>query len=224
MKKEINKMASLSELKELNKSDFNKMKEWKEDEYQKIRYDLGLLREGQKINHKDLRLSFIGLAKQNSELLDLNKKLNQQLERVVKELNILKKEREEKVALKEARANRKRLSKRQPITPEIYQLLTKAAENLNYTSVRLRIAFCLLTVTGIQINELLSLKVGQLQTLLESHWIGIDSSKRGPANYKTFLTRKGKKLVDQRKKDFEFLFLMKNLESYIFLNQIMIKC
>jgi hypothetical protein len=60
------------------------------------------------------------------------------------------------------------------------------------------------------------LKVHQLQTLLESHWIGIDRSKRGPANHKAFLTGEGKKLVNERKKDFEFLFLMKNLDSYIF--------
>jgi hypothetical protein len=42
----------------------------------------------------------------------LNQKLSQQLERVVEELNVLKKERKEKTARKEARANRKRLSKR----------------------------------------------------------------------------------------------------------------
>ena len=136
-----------------------------------------------------------------------------------KELNVLKKEREEKAARKEARANRKRLPKRQPITPEIYRLLIQAAESPSYTSVRLRIAFCLLTVTGIRINELLPLKVGQLQTLLESHWIGIDRSKRGPANYKAFLTREGRKLVDKREKDFEFLFLMKNTDSYIFTSE-----
>lgn len=73
------------------------------------------------------------------------------------------------------------------------------------------------TVTGIRINEFLPLKVGQLQTLLESHWIGIDHSKRGPANHKAFLTREGRKLVDEREKDFEFLFLMKNPDSYIFI-------
>ena len=204
---------------ELKKEDFNKLKKWKEEEYSKIRSDLGLILEGQKINQKDLRLGFIGLATQNSELLELNKELNQQLERVVKELNVLKKEREEKAARKEARANRKRLPKRQPITPEIYRLLIQAAESPSYTSVRLRIAFCLLTVTGIRINELLPLKVDQLQTLLESHWIGIDRSKRGPANHKAFLTREGKKLVDERKKDFEFLFLMKNPDSYIFTSE-----
>jgi hypothetical protein len=63
------------------------------------------------------------------------------------------------------------------------------------------------------------LKVHQLQTLLESHWIGIDRSKRGPANQKAFLTREGRKLVDERKKDFEFLFLMKNPDSYIFTSE-----
>lgn len=92
MKEEISKIVFLSRLKELKKSDFNKMKEWKEEEYRKIRSDLGLILEGQKINQKDLRLGFIGLAKQNSELLDLNKKLTQQLETVVKELSVLKKE------------------------------------------------------------------------------------------------------------------------------------
>lgn len=216
MTEEISKVFSLSGLKQ---EDFNKLKKWKKEEYIKIRSDLALLLEGQKINQKDLRLGFIGLATQNSELLDLNKRLKEQLERVEKEFSLLKKEREEKAARKEARANRKRLPKRQSVTPEIYRLLIQAAESPSYTSVRLRIAFCLLTVTGIRINELLPLKVHQLQTLLESYWIGIDRSKRGPANHKAFLTREGRKLVDERKKDFEFLFIMKNLDSYIFTSE-----
>lgn len=148
--------------------------------------------------------------------MDLNKELNQQLDIVVSELNIIKKEREEKAAKKEARASRKRLPKRDPITPDIYRELIKAVESPAYSSVRLRIAFCLLTVTGIRINELLSLKVHQLETLLNCHWIAIDRSKRGPANHKAFLTREGKKLVDQRKKDFELIFLMKKPDSYVF--------
>jgi site-specific recombinase XerD len=100
--------------------------------------------------------------------------------------------------------------------PEIYCLLIQGAESHSYTSVRLRVAFCLLTVTGIRINELLPLKVYQLQTLLKSDWIGINRSKRRPANHKAFLTYEGKKLVGNRKKDFEFIFLMKNEDSYIF--------
>ena len=63
------------------------------------------------------------------------------------------------------------------------------------------------------------MRVGQLQTLLEADWIGIDRSKKGPSNHKVFLTHKGKKLVEERKKDFEFLFLMKNSDSYVFMSE-----
>jgi hypothetical protein len=86
MKEQISKVVSFSELKELKKSGFNKLKKWKEEKYIKIRSDLAFILESHKISQRDLRLGFIGLAKQNSELLDLNKKLTQQLETVVKEL------------------------------------------------------------------------------------------------------------------------------------------
>jgi integrase len=216
--KEINKLIYLSELNELKKRGLNTLKI--EEEYREIRSDIQIVLESQKITQKNLRLGFIGLATQNPKLLKLNEKLNQQLEIVEKELNILKKEREKKAARKEAHANRKRLPKRQPITREIYCLLIQAAESPGYTSVRLRIAFCLLTVTGIRINELLPLKMGQLQTLLEAYWIRIDRSKRGPTNHKAFLTREGRKLVEERRKDFNFLFLMKTMNSYIFTSEL----
>ena len=69
---------------------------------------------------------------------------------------------------------------------------------------------------GIRIGELLPLKVSQLETLLEEGWIFIDRLKKGPANHKVFLTREGKELVRARKKDFKFLFLMKDKDSYLF--------
>ena len=186
----------------------------------KIGSGLKLLLEGQKIQQKEIRLGFIGLAKQNSELLDLNKKLNRQLDKTLEELNVLKKEREDKAVRKKTRANRKRLPKRQPMTSLIYQQLIEEAEGPSYTRVRLRIAICLLAVTGVRINELLGLKVNQLETLLKFHWIEIDRSKRGPASHKAFLTREGKNLVEKRKKDFEFIFLMKKPESYIFTSEL----
>lgn len=62
--------------------------------------------------------------------------------------------------------------------------------------MRLRICFCLLVVTGVRINELLPLKIKDLQTLLELNWIAIDRSKRGPANHKAFLTSEGKKILN----------------------------
>ena len=72
-----------------------------ENKYKKILNNLELLLEGQKVTQKDLQLGFIGLAKQNNELIDLNKELNQQLEIVMSELNVMKKERAEKAARRE---------------------------------------------------------------------------------------------------------------------------
>ena len=199
-----------------NNSNTLKIKE----DYREISSGIQLLLESQEIIEKDIRLGFIGLATQNHKLIKLNESLNRKLERVENELNMLKQEREEKASRKEARTNRKRLPKRDPVTREIYNLLIQAVVSPNYTSVRLRIAFCLLAVTGIRISELLPLKVSQLQTLLTAHWIAIDRSKRGPANHKAFLTREGRKVVDERRKDFNFLFLMKDMDSYVFTSEL----
>ena len=81
---------------------------------------------------------------------------------------------------------------------------------------RTRIIIFLFRLLGIRISELLPLKVGQLETLLAEGWISINRLKRGPANHKAFLTLEGKKLVKARKRDFEFLFLMKDKDSYVF--------
>ena len=66
---------------------------------------------------------------------------------------------------------------------------------------------------------MLPLKVDQLQTLVEEGWIAIDRSKRGPANHKAFLTKEEKKLVKDRQKDLQFIFLMKEPDSYVFTNK-----
>ena len=187
-----------------------------ENKYKKILNNLELLLEGQKVTQKDLQLGFIGLAKQNNELIDLNKELNQQLEIVMSELNVMKKERAEKAARREKLSEQKRFPKRDPINSEIYNLLMKESEGPSYIATRTRIAICLLTVTGIRVSELLPVKVGQLETLLKEGWISIDRLKKGPANHKAFLTSEGKKIVKARKRDFEFLFAMKSKYSYVF--------
>ena len=168
---------------------------------------------------EELRRGFIGLALRNEELLKSNEQLKQQLNEVQKELNAIKQEREEKAARKEARANRKRLPKRDPMTREIYKELIEAAQGPTYIHVRTRIAISILAVTGIRINELLPLKVNQLQTLIKENWIAIDRSKRGPSNHKAFLTKEGKKIIQDRQKDFELIFLMKEPDSYMFTSE-----
>ena len=51
------------------------------------------------------------------------------------------------------------------MTAEIYTELMRAAEEPTYIKLRTQMALCILTVTGIRINELLPLKVSQLEEL-----------------------------------------------------------
>jgi integrase len=191
--------------------------------YEPLRDELSKILENQRISKKKqdqiletTQRGFIGLALRNEELLKSNDQLKQQLDEVLKELNAIKEEREEKAARKEARANRKRLPKRDPMTGEIYRELMRATEGPTYINLRTRMALCILAVTGIRINELLSLKVRQLETLFKENWIAIDRSKRGPSNHKAFLTKEGKKIIQDRQKDFQLIFLMKEQDSYLF--------
>ena len=191
--------------------------------YEILKDELSQILENQRISKKKqdqiletTQRGFIGIALRNEELLKSNDQLKQQLDNVIKELNTIKQEREQKAARKKSWTNRKRLPKRDPMTREIYNELIKAAEGPTYIKLRTRIALCILTVTGIRINELLPLKVSQLETLFKENWIAIDRSKRGPSNHKAFLTKEGKKIIQDRQKDFELIFLMKKSDSYIF--------
>ena len=191
--------------------------------YETLKDELSQILENQRISKKKqdqiletTQRGFIGIALRNEELLKSNDQLKQQLDDVIKELNTIKQEREEKAARKEAWTNRKRLPKRDPMTAEIYTELMRAAEGPTYIQLRTRIALCILAVTGIRINELLPLKVSQLETLFKENWIAIDRSKRGPSNHKAFLTKEGKKIIQDRQKDFQLIFLIKELDSYLF--------
>ena len=191
--------------------------------YKTLKDELSQILENQRISKKKqdqiletTQRGFIGIALRNEELLKSNDQLKQQLDDVIKELNTIKQEREEKAARKEAWTNQKRLPKRDPMTGEIYRELMKAAKGPTYIQLRTRIALCILAVTGIRINELLPLKVSQLETLFKENWIAIDRSKRGPSNHKAFLTKEGKKIIQDRQKDFQLIFLIKEPDSYLF--------
>ena len=191
--------------------------------YEILKDELSQILENQRISKKKqdqiletTQRGFIGIALRNEELLKSNDQLKQQLDNVIKELNTIKQEREQKAARKKSWTNRKLLPKRDPMTAEIYTELMRATEGPTYIKLRTRIALCILTVTGIRINELLPLKVSQLETLFKENWIAIDRSKRGPSNHKAFLTKEGKKIIQDRQKDFELIFLMKKSDSYIF--------
>ena len=45
-------------------------------------------------------------------------------------------------------------------------------------------------------------------------------SKRGPSNHKAFLTKEGKKIIQDRKKDFQFILLIKEPDAYVFTSEV----
>lgn len=184
-----------------------------------------------------MKQGFTGLAfqneelwKQNQELQELIKSLRGEINTLQKDLNFvtqqLQKKLEEERSIeeeKQRRKNRKRLPKRQSITKEIYQILIQDSKKLRYANTyrgaRLRLALALMAVTGVRVSELLPLKMGQLKSLFRNHWITIDRVKRGPANHKAFLTKEGKRVIQDRREDFEFLCFSKKDEDYIFTSE-----
>lgn len=62
-------------------------------------------------------------------------------------------------------------------------------------------------------------KVSQLKILTEESWIAIDHSKRRPSNPKVFLTKEGKKFIQNQKKDFQFILLVKETYVYVFTSE-----
>ena len=55
--------------------------------------------------------------------------------------------------------------------------------------------------------------------MTEKSWIAIDRSKRGPSNHKAFLTKEGKKIIQDRTKDFQFILLIKEPDAYVFTSE-----
>lgn len=145
--------------------------------------------------------------------------LNFKLKEVIDELNLVKTEKIDKENARKARLNRKRKPKRQNMTLPIYNLLINKHTSNHYKIRRLRIAFCLLFITGVRISELLPVKVNQIKTLLQNKWIAIDRLKRGPANLKAFLSKEGARILNERKGDFQALFLSKTNEDFIFTSE-----
>ena len=166
------------------------------------------------------------LKQENNELNKVNRELIRQ-SNAAKELNrklaaILEREQKEKASRKESHGNKQWLTKYKPMTCNIYSQLIKytlVSRFQKYKYIRLRVALCILFLTGIKLNQLLKLKVYHLQTLLDDHWISIDGYKRGLSHDKACLTEKGKEVIRARKTDLEIIFYNKAQNSYIFTSE-----
>jgi len=110
-------------------------------------------------------------------------------------------------------------AKRDPMSFKIYAALLKAAKGSTYSKIRLRVAFCILFVTGISLKVLLSLRVYQLTTLREKGWITINHYDIESTDSKAHLTEIGRIYLKEREEDFKSLFSAKTSNDFIFTSQ-----
>jgi hypothetical protein len=115
------------------------------------------------INFIHSNLDFID-SEVNDQFTTELSNLQSQLEGLIKELNFIKDQPKEKQQVQID------LTKRQPISSDIYELLISAVKRKNYPAARLKVALCLLSLTGIKINELLNFKIYQIEQLIQSYW------------------------------------------------------
>jgi len=68
----------------------------------------------------------------------------------------------------------------------------------------------------VRVSELLSIRLKDILSLSKNHSIEISRKKRGPISHKAFLTKEGKKTIQDRQKDFQLILLTKEPDSYLF--------
>lgn len=187
----------------------------------------------EKLNWRDNKLDYRSIVKQYEEVNRTvvtqceeikrnNKELTRKLTTIIEILQRLEKKQEERNSRKDAYVNKRYIPESQPMTLMIYNQLIdnrRTTTFCKYKDIRLRVIFCILFLTGIKLSQLLTLKVYQLQTLVENHCISINSLKPDSNNSKAFLTEEGKKVIQAREKDFEIIVSGKTPDSYVFTSE-----
>jgi len=178
--------------------------------------------EKERLNWRSNKLPYRSLIKQYNEVKNANRKLDKKLTLIVARLERIEKEQEKNNSRKDAYINKRYVLESQPMTRIIYNQLINDKQTTTvcqYKNIRLRVALCILFLTGISLSQLVTLQVYQLQTLVKNHWISIHHFKRDSNNSKAFLTEEGKKILQAREKDFEIIFHNKIQNSYIFTSE-----
>lgn len=156
--------------------------------------------------HMNLQEEYAMLCKQNYTLIEIILKFT---------LNTSRRAQLSKIS---HAVSLKRL-KRDPMSRKIYAALIKAAKGSKYEKIRLRVALCILFLTGLKLKVLLGLKVHQLTTLREKGWIAIDQDGIESTDSKAHLTEIGRMCLKERDEDFKSLFLNKTSNDFIFTSQ-----
>lgn len=143
-----------------------------------------------------------------NKLATVHKENNQSLI-IIKELADYKNKIEQDAHLKEL-AKQKRLNKikRPKTTPFLLEHFERTIDQIDNcqnitenTKLRMRIITVIFIITGARISEIKDIKVSQILTLIFKGYIAIDRQKRGPSNYKAFLKKSAKKILDTYRHD-----------------------
>lgn len=170
-----------------------------------------------------IKVGFRHVFQQNQKLQEQNDRLyakllqtQQDFDEVSQEIMLLKKERQEKLAKKEKRKNQTKKTPSQPMTSDIFKIIMGTLPANSYAQARLRVAMILLIIIGVRISELLTVQLKDIHTLTAEGWIAISRKKRGPANHKAFLSKKGKDVIAVYKRDLSLVIQAKNPDDFLF--------
>ena len=115
---------------------------------------------------------------QNAQALEqMNKELQEKVDQLVQYEQEKIEEKKRKQEIKEKRLKRKRKPKTQPFTIEDANDLLQSIKGHTYVARRNRCAFVILSVTGVQISELLNAKSKHINTLVNHGFITLDRQK-----------------------------------------------
>lgn len=155
------------------------------------------------------------LSNQNKLLSSQNATLNTKLDELTAFKRAIVKKQEEKDKQREKRRNAKKQPQLEAITDEHYKAIINYLQiSTQYTPLikaRYAVLTLLLVLTGCRFSEILTIKVDVVCYLYNFNYFPIDRAKGGEKQKKAHITTAGKKLINERSDDIDFLLLNLNI-------------
>lgn len=173
------------------------------------------------IEHRDQQILEIQLENQ-TKLAENHIQYESKLEQAIQSLRNLEASNQarEDEALKiriakERRKNRKKMPIRQIITPDEYNSLLLLIKTKNpYIRARLVCTYSLLFMTGVRISQLLTLKVADINSLIEKGEVAVEAIKNGPPRFLIVFSRAQQEFFKNARVEVDVLSERKELGDF----------
>lgn len=152
----------------------------------------------------------------NQTLRQQNIKLKQEIDFLVQETKLLKKQREDPLLLKQKRANAKKKAIRESLTLQQFQTILNLVDQSTFKAARIRIAFILLYFTGLRVSNLLILKLSHINELCLKQETVLPIIKNGPDRHFISIGTQGQRFLNQYSKDLLLLKQLKQDNDFLF--------